>query len=217
MHAALFALMRGDFSQAALNAHELARLTREHNLPTWRAWGVFLEGLAIAESRSASGGLEDIRRGVEFLRDQNILTFDGLVKIVLAETEARAGDVDRAAPILDEALTTCERIGHRAFEAELHRVRGEILVKSDPANPATAEEALRSAIAVAKRQTTRSFELRASLSLAKLYQSTARAADARKVLASALEGFVPTPEMTEIAEAQALLRQLHAERGERSQ
>ena len=97
--------------------------------------------------------------------------------------------------ILDEALATCDRLGHRAFEAELHRVRGEILLKRDPANPAPAEEAFLTAIAVAKQQATRSFELRAALSLAKLYQSTGRPADAHAVLAPALEGFSPTPEM----------------------
>ena len=73
------------------------------------------------------------------------------------------------------------------------------------AKPAPAEEAFLTAIAVAKRQAARSFELRAALSLAKLYQSTGRAADAHTVLAPALEGFSPTPEMPEIAEAQALL------------
>ena len=99
----------------------------------------------------------------------------------------------------------CYRTGHHAFDAELHRARGKILLKGDPANSAPAEEAFRTAIAVAKRQGTRSFELRAALSLAKLYQSTGRPADAHAVLAPALEDFAPTPEMPEIAQAQALL------------
>ena len=149
-----------------------------------------------------------MRRGVELLRDQNILMFDGSVKIALAEAEARAGDVDRALAILDEALATCGRTGHRSFEADLHRVRGEMLLKRDPANPAAAEKALLIATAVAKQQGTRSFELRAALSLAKLYQSTGRPADAHAVLAPALEGFSPTLEMPEIAEAEALAPRL---------
>jgi len=64
------------------------------------------------------------------------------------------------------------------------------------------------AVAVAKRQGTRSFQLRAALSLAKLYLSAARPADAHAVLAPALKGFLPTSEMPEIAEAQALLAAL---------
>jgi predicted ATPase len=204
LHVAMFALMLGDLSRVALNADELVRLAREHDLPTWRAYGIFLEGLASAQSGPAGGGLEDMRRGVELLREQNVLLFDGLLKIALAKAEALAGDVDRAVAVIDEAVATCERTEYRAFEAELHRVRGEMLLKRYPANPAPAEEALLTAIAVSKQQTTRSFQLRAALPLAKLYQSTDRLAQAHPVLAPALEGFSPTPEMPEIAEAMLL-------------
>jgi predicted ATPase len=205
MHAAMFELMRGDPARAAPNAFELARLARDHDLAMYRAFGVFLEGWATAASGAVGSGLEDMRRGAERLREQNVLIFDGLLKIALAEAEHRAGDSGCAIAILDEALATCNRTGIRAFEAELHRVRGEILLKRDSANPAPAEDAFLTAIAVAKQQAARSFELRAALSLAKLYQSTARRADAHAALAPALDGFSPTPEMPEIAEAQALL------------
>ena len=81
-------------------------------------------------------------------------------------------------------------------------------MKADPENPARAEDAYRTAIAVAREQGARSFGLQAALKLAKLYQSTTRPADANVVLAPALEGFSPTPEMPEIAEAQALIERL---------
>jgi hypothetical protein len=80
-----------------------------------------------------------------------------------------------------------------------------MLLKRDPANRVRAEEELRTAIATAQAQKARSFELRAALALAKLYQSTDRPADAHAVLAPAMEGFAPRSEMPEIAEAQALL------------
>jgi adenylate cyclase len=164
----MFELIRGGPSRAAPNAFELARLAREHDLPMWGAFGVFLEGLVRAEGGAIGNGLEDMRRGAELLRKQNVLIFDGLLKIALADAEARAGDPDRAVVILDEVLATVDRVGHRAFEAELHRVRGEILIERDPSNSAPAEDAFLTAIAVAKQQGARSFELRAALSLAKL-------------------------------------------------
>jgi predicted ATPase len=160
--------------------------------------------------RRPADGLGEMRRGVELLREQRVLWFDGLLKIALADAEARAGDPERAIAILDEALATCERVGYRAFEAELHRARGEMLLKRDPANPAPAEDALLTAIAIAKQQGTRSFELRAALALAKLYESTGRLEEARAVLAPELEDFTPTPEMPEIGEAEALLVALTA-------
>jgi predicted ATPase len=205
MHAALFELMRGEPARVAPNVLELVRLAREHDLPMQGAFGVFLGGWAAAANGAPADGLADMRRGVELLRQQNVLYFDGILKIALAEAEERAGDPDCAVAILDEALSTCDRTGYRAFEAELHRARGELLLKRDPANSAPAEEAFLTAAAVAKRQRTRSFELRAALALAKLYQSTGRPTDSHAVLAPALDGVAPTSQMPEIAEAQALL------------
>jgi predicted ATPase len=113
-----------------------------------------------------------------------------------------------AIALLDEALASSEQTGHRAFEVELHRVRCEMLLKRDPTNPSLAEAAFGRATEIAVGQGTRSFRLRAALSLAKLYQATRRPVEARAVLAPALKGFSPTPEMRDIAEAQALLSQL---------
>jgi hypothetical protein len=98
----------------------------------------------------------------------------------------------------------------------LRRIRGEILLKRDPANPAPAEKAFRAAIAIARRQGSRSFGLQAALALAELYQSTGRPLDAHAVLAPALEGFAPTPELPTIAEAQAPLATLAESEGVRS-
>jgi tetratricopeptide (TPR) repeat protein len=204
-HAAMFELSRGNLARATAHSVELARLSREHDLSLWRAFGAFLEGLTSAQSSTAGDGLEAMRRGIELLREQNVVAFDRLFKKALAEAEADAGDVDRALAVLDEALATCDRTGCCAFEADLHRVRGEMLLKRDPANPPPAEDAFHTAIAVAKRQGTRGFELRAALALAKLYRSTGRPAEAHAALAPALEGFTATEEMPEITEAQALL------------
>ena len=150
-----------------------------------RAW----RGRKAARSAGSKTGT---RRGAELLREHNVLPYDDLIKIALAEAEARTGDVDRAFAVLDEALATCGRTGYRSFEAELHRVRGEMLLKRDPANPALAEEALQTAVAVARQQGTRSFELRAVLALANLYQSIGHPAEAHAVLAPALGGLADT-------------------------
>jgi predicted ATPase len=129
--------------------------------------------------------------------------FQGL----LAEIEAQ-GDAEAALSRIDEALALAGETGEHWSDAFLHRLRGEILLKRDPANTALAEEAFLTAIAVAQQQKARSFQLRAALALAKLYQSAGRVADAHAVLASALKGFSPTPEFPEITEAQTLLSAL---------
>ena len=187
---------------------DLVEIIRQHDVPMFHAFGIFLEGWAASKLKGGRHGFEDMLRGVDRLRQQGILLFDGLLKMELAKIEVQEGDFDRAIATVDEGLATSDRTGYRAFEAELHRVRGEMLLKRDPSDPASAAEALGTAIAVAKQQGTRSFELRAALSLAKLYQSTARPAEAHDVLAPALEGFSPTSEMPEVAEGQALMERL---------
>ena len=120
---------------------------------------------------------------------------------LLAEIEAERGRPEAAMAEIDEALVLAGETEEHWFDAALHRIRGEILLKQSPADPAPAETAFLAAIAVAQQQRARSFELRAALSLAKLYQATGRPTEAHDVLGPALEGFSPTPEFPQIAEA----------------
>ena len=124
------------------------------------------------------------------------------MKIALADVER--GWAIAIAPLRPSTKLWRRPIASATARSKRNRTRGEILLECDPASPAPPQEAFQTAIAVAKQQGTRSFELRAALALAKLYQSTRRPADAHAVLAPALEGFSPT-EMPEIAEAEALL------------
>ena len=188
--AAMFELMRGDLSRAAANGVELARLAREHDLSLVAGVGGVSRGRGDGRERRGRG-----RARADAPRRRTA------ARTELSELRRARQDRARSKPRRARAMSTalsrsstkrwrqCERTGYRAFEAELHRVRGEMLLKRDPASPAPAEEAFRTAIAVAKQQAARSFELRAALALAKLYQSTARPADAHAVLAPALEGF----------------------------
>jgi predicted ATPase len=84
-------------------------------------------------------------------------------------------------------------------------IRGETLLKRDPADTAAAEQSLQTAIAVAQSQKARSFELRAALALARLYRAADHGADAHAALASAVEGFPPTQQFPELAEGQTLI------------
>jgi predicted ATPase len=124
----------------------------------------------------------------------------------LASGEAEIGDFDAALRSIEAAIV--EQDGQHFWDSEAHRIRANIILKRDPTDSATAEASLQTAILIARRQHARSFELRAALDLSKMLQAAGRNADAYAVLAPALEGFSPTPEMPEIAEAQALMERL---------
>jgi predicted ATPase len=105
--------------------------------------------------------------------------FAPLFQGLLAELEAEGKDADGALRRIDEAFALANETGERWSDSMLHRLRGAILLKRNPANTAPAEQAFLAAIAQAQKA--RSFELQAALALAKLYQSTARPAEAQAV------------------------------------
>ncbi|MFB9270248.1 AAA family ATPase [Bradyrhizobium erythrophlei] len=205
---ALLHVARRDAATTAPLAETVVRLAREHGMPLYSAYGEFLQPWARWHLGDREGGLDAMRRGIAACHDMGNLLFTTLLETALAEAEAEAGEIEAALARIDHAVALTERTGQRWNEADTHRVHGEILLKRDLANTGPAENAFLTAIAIAQQQKAKSFELRAALSLAKLYQSTGRLADAHAVLAPALEGFSPTPEFPEIAEAQALLTTL---------
>ncbi len=140
--------------------------------------------------------------------DQGNKVFMPLYRGLVAEIEAEARSAEQALSTIEAALVLAAQTGEHWTDSLLHRIRGEILLNREPANTAAAEEAFLTAIAIAQEQKARSFELRAALSLAKLYESTGRTTEAQAVLRPALEDFRPTPEFPEIAEAQVLLAAL---------
>ena len=129
---------------------------------------------------------------------------------MLADLENAAGDPECVLAAIDEGLATAQESEQNCIDAFLHRLRGDLPLKLNPDDPEPAAVAYNTAVDLSEHQGARTYKLLASLSLAKLYQSTSRPADAHAVLASALEGFSPTPEMPEIGGAQALLVAIEA-------
>jgi predicted ATPase len=209
MFAALLELVLCNPEAVATCGQALADIVSRYDLPAWWAgWVTFLQGWATSSDGAGESRLAEMRRGIAIVREQGNVWFLPSLEAALAEAEAGAGDTAAGLRRLDDALAELERTEQRWYEAEMHRIRGEILLKRGPADTAAAEQSLQAAIAIARHQKARSFELRAALSLAKLYRAANRDADARAVLAPAVEGFPPTHQFPELTEAQALLAAL---------
>jgi class 3 adenylate cyclase/predicted ATPase len=201
----LNAVMRGKPDHAAPHAEALVRLACEHGFPTWLASGKAYLGW----SRRCAGdqnGEELMREGLELLHDLDIRLLLPLFRVEFIQGETEGVEVALAA--LDCQLAEANRSGQAWFDAELHRLRGEVLLRRRPPDAAAAETAFMCAIEIARSQQTRSFELRTALSLAKLYQATGRGEAARQLLRPALAGFTEGPELPEVAEANRLLTSL---------
>ena len=202
----IFAMMRNDAEAARGAAEKLIAVAQEHGTRLFVASARVYAGWARASLSQDSAHQNELEQALAAYMGEGNRFFAPFYMGLLAAIQAEAqGEKERAAERVDEALALAQQTGERWAEAFLHRLRGEILLQLDSANTAPAEEAFRSAIAVAQRQEARSFELRAALSLARLYRSTGRAADAEAVLVPALHGFSPTPEFPEIEQGQRLL------------
>jgi hypothetical protein len=195
---------RGDAAAALAAAEALEALSRQHGMANWRALAQMRVVWARCRLHDPAAGATDLPRAFEALAEQG-MSGGWFSKALLAERKLRTQEIDGALVRIDEALALARQGEVRSDLPFAHLLRGEILLKRDPAKPASAEEAFQTAIDIAKEQGARSWGLRAALSLARLYQLTGRSAEAHAVLAPSLEGFSPTPEMPEIAEAQALL------------
>ncbi|HKT17898.1 MAG TPA: AAA family ATPase [Stellaceae bacterium] len=204
LEVAFVKIFRGDAGAARRDAEVAIKLGQENAQTLWATRGVLVSAWASARLGNCDTGAMELRQALAALMGKGhkctVPFFLGLLAEIEAEDDA-AGALTR----IDEALTLARATGEHWSDAFLHRLRGEILLRLDPANTASAEEAFLTAITVAQQQKARSFVLRAALGLARLYNSTNRSTDAHAMLASALEGFSPTPEFSEVAEAQALL------------
>jgi predicted ATPase len=199
---------RGDAGATLRAAEALLRVSKEHNMSLHSTYGEIFASWARGCIFDAEGGVSELLQRLGLYRAQGNKATAPLFHGMLAELEAMTGRFDDALASVEAGLALAKETGERWTDPLLFRCKGGILLQHDPVNPTPAEEAFRVAIAVAREQGARSFELRAALALAKLYQLTGRIADAQAVLARALEGFAPTPEMPEIAEAHALMESL---------
>ena len=210
--AAYVEVIRGDSGRATPHLEARLSLAREHGMqlpllaaPYGLAWARWHAGLEKAEAQAAQ--MRDVRAQI---RKGHYLLFDPLYARLLADVELGAGRAESALDVVTEAISEAQQTSQTWFDAELYRTRGDLLLKCGRPETTDSEAAYKTAIDIARRQQTRAFELRAALSLAKLYQSSGRAADAHAVLGPALKGFSPTPEFPEIAEAQTWLTALQS-------
>ena len=186
---------RGDPLATLSAAEALERVARKHGMTQYLNEAELHSGWAHGRINDPTAGAAQMRRVLAAFVDQGVRVNLGFYTGLLAQLEAETLGADGALARIDEAFRLSEQVEHGCSLPFLHRLRGEILLKRDPSDPAPAEEAFRTSIAIAKEQSARSPVLRAALALAKLYHSTGRPAEAHAVLAPALEGFSPTPEM----------------------
>ena len=191
-----------DSAQAAID------YSIEQNLPLFSAWGAVLRGWAVAEQRHPEQGIAEMHRGLEEWRGTGAKILVPLFHALLAQGYARCGKFEDGLKSLDDAFDAFRRNGEKLWEAELHRLKGELLLSISDGNGAEAETCFKKAIEIARGQSAKSFELRAAMSLARLWQGEGKRSEARDLLAPVYDWFTEGFDTTDLKEAKALLDDL---------
>jgi class 3 adenylate cyclase/predicted ATPase len=200
---ALLEIFRSDATAARQAAETVVRLGRDHGLAIALGWGTPCLWWARARLGELETGMMELRQAIARYQDQGYKVLLPLFKGLLAEIEA-ALNAKTALVRIDEALTLT-RFGEHWADALLHRLRGEIMLKLDALNTAPAEQAFLTAIAIAREQKGRSFELRAAMSLARLWRDQGKLQQARDLLAPVYGWFTEGFDTRDLKEAKALL------------
>jgi predicted ATPase len=180
-------------------------LATEQGFPLWVAAGTILRGWALAMQGQGEAGMAQVRQGIAAFRATGTAQIGPYFCTVLADVADHLGRTEDGLQALAKAHTLVEQKEERFWEAELCRLRGILLLKHRGTSPAEAETWLQRALDVARRQEAKSLELRAAMSLARLWQQHGKRADAHALLAPIYGWFTEGFDTADLQEAKALL------------
>ena len=189
-------------------AEAAVALATEQGFPQWAAMGTSLRGWALAMQGQGEAGLAQVRQGMDAYRAIGAMLHVPYLCTMLAEVAAHLGHPADGLQALAEACTLMEQQEERCWEAEICRLRGVVLLRQPGTSPAEAETWFQRALDVARRQQAKSLELRAAMSLSRLWQQQGKRAEARELLAPIYGWFTEGFDTADLQDAKALLEEL---------
>ena len=185
-------------------------LAHEHGFPFWVAWGTILRGWALAAQGQEEDGIAQLRQGLAAYQATGTAQGRTYWLALLAEAYGRAGQAEAGLTVLTEALAVVDKTGERFCEAELYRLKGELLLaQADNRQKRREIEAcFLKALDIAHGQQAKLFELRAAMSLSRLWQQQGKCAAAHQLLAEVYGWFTEGFDTVDLQEARALLEVL---------
>ena len=202
----MFSSLVGDDVALDERADELVAVTTEQGFLYFGALGTIFRGWVKVENGDVAEGISLLRSGSEAYRATGAALFMPHHTALLARAYEITGQVEEAATRLDDALQIVEKTGERWFEAELNRLKGQLLLRQG--HPDAAEELYRRALSIAEAQEAKLWELRAAVSLARLRRDQGRHAGARGLLVPVYGWFTEGFDTPDLKEAKALLDEL---------
>jgi DNA-binding winged helix-turn-helix (wHTH) protein/predicted ATPase len=206
--AAFFYQFVGQAEEVLRVADECLELSRDHAIPQQQAWVSCIRGWAIAEKGQVVDGIAEIRASLALLHAAGAVHAWPFFLAVLAEAAARGGRTEEGLAAVAEGLEVAEKQGEHLYDAELYRLKGELLLTEDVSNASKAEACFCQAIDIARQQAAKSLELRAAISLSRLWLKKGRQGDVRELLSAIYGWFTEGFDMPDLKAAAALLEQV---------
>src|SRR5216683_279622 len=199
----------GNRVATAAHAQELVALAEEKGAPFWKAFGMMNQGSVLALTGRASGATEMLISGIAAYRTTGATIFLPFYLPHLARAHAELGQFEEAWRCIGQAMRAAETAKEKWCEAEIHRTAGEITLLSPAPDAAKAQAHFERALAIARAQQAKSWELRAATSLARLWRDQGKRQQARELLAPIYGWFSEGFDTRDLKEAKALLDELH--------
>jgi predicted ATPase len=206
--AAIVSQFRRDVSAVYEHAEAAVVLSTEQSFPLWAALDTTLRGWALAMQGQGEEGVAQVRQGIAAWRATGAELAVSYLCTLLADVSDHLGHTEDGLQALAEAHTLVEQHEERWQEAEICRLRGVLLLRQTGTPQAEAEACFQQALDIARRQQAKSLELRAAMSLTRLWQQQGKRAEARELLAPLYGWFTEGFDTADLQAAKALLREL---------
>jgi predicted ATPase len=191
-------------------AEAVIELSTKHGFPQWLANGTILRGWVLTMRGEQAEGIASINQGLVTRRAKDLQILRPYFLSLLAEAYGIVRQPEKGLKVLVEALVAVDNTGERYWEAELHRRKGELVLIQQGQKVGEAEECFRQAIEIASRQQAKSLELRAVMSLSRLWRQQGKRKNAYELLAPIYEWFTEGFDTPDLKGAKALLEELSA-------
>jgi DNA-binding winged helix-turn-helix (wHTH) protein/predicted ATPase len=221
---ALFHLYHGEGQLAHGRAEAAIALAAEQGFAHWTAIGMIARGSALTKQEHIEEGILQMRQGLAAYQATGAQTGQPWFLALLAEGYGKAGQTAEGLKVLAEAVEVAQRIGEHVYDAELYRLKGELILQqftvqsstfaapnTQPLTPSPrteAEACLLTALEIARQQSAKIPELRAVISLSRLWRQQGKTVDARQMLADTYGWFTEGSDTPDLREARALLTAL---------
>jgi class 3 adenylate cyclase/predicted ATPase len=210
--AAILHQFRREVRATQARADAVVLLAKEHGFLFYRVFGAMLHGWALAHQGQAQAGIELLTQGLTAWRGTGAEILRPYFLALLADIQGTRGEPEVGLTVLTEALTLMDTTSERAWEPELYRLKGALMLQYSADNQAEAETCFYHALDIARNQQAKSFELRTATSLARLWQRQRKHQEAHDLLSPVYNWFTEGFDTADLIDAKALLHALERSR-----